>query len=92
MTTEAEFWKLAAQKGLPRFRFLRRPPAIEDIDREFLGTRLEAEWAAALKSNMQTRDEIWPFRFHVRGFLGMRRGYVVLRNGTPIGGIVVEVS
>src|SRR5262249_46109539 len=91
MTAEAEFWEQAARQGLPRFRFFRRPLAPERLGRELLGTFLEAEWRS-LKARIQPGDQIWPFNFHVRRYLGMRRGYLVLRQGRPVGGVVTEVS
>jgi hypothetical protein len=89
--TEIEFWEQAARKGLPRWRFFRRPIPPEVLDRQILGTALEVEWQT-LKSQMQQGDEVWPFEFHTRPSLGMRRGYLVLRAGHPVGGIVTEVS
>ena len=41
---------------------------------------------------MEPGDEVWPFCLHVRKYLGMRSGYVVLRGGITIGGIITEVS
>lgn len=91
MTEEAQLWQQAAQQGLPWFRFLRRPLALEQLDSKFQGTRLEGEWLR-LRSRMKSGDQVWPFEFHVRRYLGLRRGYVVLRDGRPIGGVVTEVS
>jgi hypothetical protein len=91
MSVELEFWEQAVLKGLPWFRFLRRPILPEQLDREFIGTRLEADWLD-LKTQMQPGDKLWPFEFHVRKFLGMRTGYVRLRQGRPVGGIVTVVS
>lgn len=88
---ETEFWNLVVQRGLPRFRFVRRstPPAI--LDGRFLGGHLHSDWEN-LKAQMLPGDEIWPFEFHARAFLGLRRGYVVVRGGRPVGGIVTELS
>jgi hypothetical protein len=91
MMAEAEFWEQAARTGLPRFRFFRRSLSPERLDRELLGTNLAADWQA-LKARMQPGDRIWPFEFHVRRCLGMRRGYLVLRQGRPVGGVVTMVS
>ena len=91
MAANDEFWELAARKGLPWFRFLRRSISTEQLDRELLGSRLEDEWLK-LRSRMQPGDQLWPFEFHVRRFLGMRRGYLLLRRGRPIGGVVTAVS
>jgi hypothetical protein len=89
--SEQLFWTEAARKGLPRFRFLRRSTTVDELDRLCQGTRLEAEWER-LKASLQPGDRIWPFSFNVRAYLGLREGYVVLRNGKPIGGIVMTVS
>lgn len=91
MNTETELWERAAREGLPRFRFFRRPLSIEQLDSKMLGSRLEAEWRA-LKTRLLPGDQIWPFEFHLRPYLGMRRGYLVLRQGYPLGGVVTEVS
>lgn len=88
---ELAFWRQAANRGLPRLRWLRRSVAPEKLDNMLTGTRLEEEWLH-LKVRMQPRDQIWPFEFHVRRYLGMRRGFLVLRNGQPIGGVVTEKS
>ena len=91
MKAEAEFWLEASQKGLPWFRFLRRALSTDQLDRELLGTRLEDEWLR-IRSQMKPGDQIWPFEFHVHRYLGMRRGYLILRRGQPVGGVVTEVS
>jgi hypothetical protein len=91
VTADTDFWEQAARKGLSRFRFLRRPLPLEQLDRELLGTRLEVEWLE-LRSRMEPGDQIWPFEFHVRRYLGMRQGYLVLRRGRPMGGVVTVVS
>lgn len=91
MTTEIEFWIQVASNGVPWFRRFRRSVPIEQLDREMSGSRLESEWMR-LKSSLEPHDKIWPFQFNVRKHLGMRRGYIVLRNGKPIGGLAIEVS
>ena len=88
---ESAFWKQVARKGLPRFRFIRRPLSPERVDRESMGSRLEREWLE-LRSQMQPGDQLWPFTFHIRGYLGMRRGYLLLRRNQPVGGVLTEVS
>lgn len=88
---EQQFWDRAARQGLPWFLFLRRSIPSEVLDARFSGTRIEESWNS-LKLEMQAGDKIWPFKFHMRPFLGMRSGYIVLRKGRPIGGIVTVVS
>ena len=90
MDSEEVFWNLAVSKGLPWFRFFRRSIPVGQLDSEFQG-QLKPEWES-LKANMQVGDEIWPFRFYMRATLGMRSGYIVLRRGKPIGGIITLVS
>jgi len=89
MTTEDAFWQ-KAMSGLPRFRWLRRPTPVAELDALFNG-RLRAEWEA-LKMRIEPGDQIWPFELNVRSYLGLRKGYLVLRRGKPIGGIVHIVS
>ena len=91
MPEEAAFWKLVVQKGLPRMKFLRRSTPPEVLDHRFSGTRLQVEWEK-LKAQMQPGDKIWPFDFNLRPYLGLRRGYILLRRGQPVHGIVTEVS
>ena len=85
---EAKFWNLVAKRGLPQWRWLRKPKTIEEIEGELAGWN---EWKV-LKSRLREGDQIWPFHFQVRSYLGDREGYVVLRDGKPIGGVVVSVS
>ncbi|WP_425395215.1 hypothetical protein [Aeoliella sp.] len=89
--SDRDFWSIAARKGIPRFRWFRRSIRAEVLDRQFNGSHLEDDWQA-LKSRMLPGDQIWPFEFHVRRYLGMRKGYLVLREGKPLGGIVTIVS
>ena len=91
MNVETEFWEQAVRDGLPWFRFLRRPIPPAQLDQEFLGTKLEADWLQ-LKAQIQHGDELWPFEFTVRKFLGIRKGYVLLRHCKPVSGIVTIVS
>ena len=89
--TEADFWEQAARKGLPWFRWLRRSVPIAELDDTFQDGRLREEWKQ-LKEQIQPGDQVWPFAFHMRSYLGLRKGYLVLRRSKPIGGIVTEVS
>jgi hypothetical protein len=87
MGYDAAFWK-QAMRGLPWFRFLRRSLTTSLLD-ELLGDW--DEWLE-LKAKIEPGDKIWPFEIHVRSYLGMRKGFLVLRCGKPIGGIVGIVS
>jgi hypothetical protein len=91
MSSETAFWEQAARKGLPWFRFLRLPLLPEDLDRKLLGTRLEGEWLR-LKEQIQPGDQLWPFEFNVRAYLGLRQGYLLLRRGRAGGGVVTIAS
>ncbi len=72
---DIEFWHQAAQRGLPRFRFLRKCLTVEELDRRDWGLSSD-EWQR-LKQRIEPGDQIWPFRFHVRSYLGLREGYIV---------------
>jgi hypothetical protein len=89
MDAKDDFW-VQAMKGLPTCKFLRRPVPIAELDSQCQG-RLKADWEN-LKAKMVPGDQIWPFKLDVRSHLGMRRGFLVLRCGKPIGGIVTLVS
>ena len=89
MGDDTAFWK-QAMKGLPWFRFLRQPVKVVELD-DLFKEGLREEWHA-LKSKIEPGDKIWPFEIQVRQYLGMRKGYLVLRRGEPIGGIIHIVS
>ncbi len=89
--SDTGFWEFVAQQGLPRLRFFRRPTRPESLDRKFIGSWLQADWEN-VKAQIQPGDEIWPFEINVRRYLGLRRGYILLRQGRPVRGIVTEAS
>lgn len=91
MADETEFWEDAARRGLPALRFLRRPLRPEQLDGMLIGSHLEGEWLR-LKDKIQPGDQLWPFELNVRRYLGLRRGYLLLRRGRPVGGVVTVVS
>ena len=91
MEKDGALWDQAARKGLPWFRSLRRPLSAKHLDQEFSGSRLEGDWLR-LKKQIQPGDQLWPFEFSVRGYLGLRKGYVLLRRGRPVDGLVTVVS
>ncbi len=88
---EQDFWEEAARKGLPRFRFFRQSLAIDQIEKQFLGSRIESDWLR-LKAKLQPGDKLWPFEFEVRSCLGLRRGYIAIRRAKPIGGVITVLS
>jgi hypothetical protein len=90
LQAQNEFWQ-AARHGLPWFRFLRRSIKPAVLDQQLQSPTLIAEWQT-LRSQMQPGDKIWPFEFHVRSYLGLRRGYLVMRKGQPLGGVITVVS
>jgi hypothetical protein len=88
---ETEFWQFVARKGLPRFRWLRRPLRPEQLDDRFRQTQLEGQWLQ-LRETLLPDDEIWPFSLASINRWGFRKGFVVLRSGEAIGGIICLVS
>lgn len=81
--TEEDFWAQAG-KHAPWFS---SPLSVEEID-ELLG-----DWPKwlELKDSLKTGDRILPFAFNV-GTMAMRQGYVVVRDGRPVGGVVTLLS
>lgn len=81
------FWRLAV-KGVPfTFRFLGRNLTIEALEPELSNNN---QWHQA-KQLYRTGDRIWPFVVNP-DTLGMRLGYIVVRNGTPITGVITQIS
>jgi hypothetical protein len=87
VTSEQEFWKLAARVGLPRFRIFRRPLSVAQVEAEM---GLLTGWQA-VKQSLRTGDKIWPFEFN-RYSSGYRKGIVVMRGGEAVTGILTTVS
>jgi hypothetical protein len=83
-SNEDEFWALVVRHGLPRFRFFRRSAALAELET----TLHSPEWQK-LRALIQPGDKIWPFCFPgKRRYWGNKYGYVVLRRGKFVGGIV----
>jgi hypothetical protein len=83
--SDGEFWSLVMREGLPRFRWARRPLRLAAID-EVLGGH--PDWPA-LRARVAAGDAVWPFRLpRSRRAWGHREGFVVLRRGRLLGGIV----
>jgi hypothetical protein len=80
---DEDLW-IAGSKHIPYFS---SALPIEEID-PLLGT-LE-EWAA-LRGMIHADDKIFPFAMNV-DTMAMRLGYVVLRRGKPVGGVVMISS
>lgn len=85
--TDEEFWRAAARSAGVRYRFFKWSLTIEQIDAEIA---LNPDWME-LKKTLKPGDLIWPFEFN-QNTLAYRKGFVVIRNRTPIGGIVTLVS
>jgi hypothetical protein len=87
--SQAEFWSLVVRYGLPRFRWLRRPIPLPDADAALGG---HPDWPR-LRAQMTAGDAVWPFRYpRSRLAWGHREGFVVLRQGRLVGGIVTVAS
>jgi hypothetical protein len=86
---EVEFWALVLRRGLPRFRWLRRPVRLAAADATLRG---HPDWPA-LRARVAVGDAIWPFRLpRSRRVWGHREGFVVLRRGRLVGGVITLVS
>jgi hypothetical protein len=81
--TEEEFW-IVASKRIPLFS---RPLTVEEVDRAYDHSK---QWIS-LRAQLQAGDTIHPFAINV-DTMAMRLGYVVLRKGKAIGGVVVVLS
>ena len=81
------FWHLAV-KGVPfTFRFFGRNLTIEELEPELANNN---QWQEA-KQLYRAGDRIWPFVINP-DTLGMRLGYIVVRNRNPITGVITLVS
>jgi hypothetical protein len=86
---EEEFWSQVMRHGLPRFRWFRRPVAVDEVD-VALGER--PDWIK-LRWKVIPGDVIWPFRYpRSRRVWGHHEGFVVLRAGRLVGGVVTISS
>lgn len=87
--SETEMWELIVRHGLPRFRWLRRSVPLSVADATLDN---HPEWPA-LRAQLAPGDAIWPFRYpRSRRVWGHREGFVVLRRGRFVGGIISVVS
>lgn len=91
---EAIFWSDMAKHGLPWLRCFRRPITVDEIESSRPAILNHPDWSR-LKSELKPGGEIWPFRYPRWNTIkawGFRIGYLVLRQGTPVGGVVTMVS
>jgi len=77
--SEAEFWLRAAENAPWTYRWF--------------GRTLERSMLAELDASIEVRpsDLIWPFEFN-HNTLAYRKGYVVVRNGVGVNGVITELS
>ena len=85
--TEDQLWRVAANCVPFRYRWLKATLTVDAIDSEL--EALDA-WPD-LRRRIADGDRICPFEINADS-TSMRRGYVVLRAGQPIGGVVTLVS
>jgi hypothetical protein len=85
--SEAMLWSQAARHAPLLYRLFRRSVAVADLDARLNDFR---EWQQ-LKTQLLPDDLIWPFTFN-QGTLAMRQGFVVIRSGKPVAGLVTIVS
>jgi hypothetical protein len=84
---EAQFWPEAMRHAPISYRWLGSSVSLDEIDAEL---RTSSEWSAVRK-RYQHGDRIWPFIINP-DTMAMRLGYVIVRNGKPVAGIITIVS
>ncbi len=85
--SEAELWREAMRHVPLSCRWFGRSVAVSELDAQF-GDWLE--WRSARKL-VREGDRIWPFLINP-WTMAMRKGYVIVRDGKPIGGVLTELS
>ena len=85
--TERQFWSVAASRAPLAYRWFGRSIAVAELDAQYPDFD---QWLE-LRANVQSTDRIWPFTINPNS-MAMRRRFVVVRDGSPIGGIVTIVS
>lgn len=81
------FWRIAMRHAPISFRWFGRSINFDDISAVY--SRWD-EWQMAAKQ-WQPGDRIWPFKFN-EFTMAFRAGYVIVRNGEPVTGVVVLLS
>ena len=85
--TKESLWAAAA-KGVPfRFRWFNQSLSIESLNVELANC---SDWID-LRRRLRSGDRICPFTIN-KNTLSMRQGYVVLRKGKPVDGIITLMS
>ena len=85
--TEDGLWAAAATRVPFSYKWLRRSVSLDAMDSEFGHF---AQWIA-LREHVLPTDRICPFIINPNS-LAMRKGFVVIRAGKPMGGIVTIMS
>ena len=85
--TEETLWREAARHIPFSYGWTGRSRLIPDLDVELSGN---PDWKV-LKNSIQAGDRICPFEINPETS-AMRRGYVVIRSGEPVGGIITVSS
>jgi hypothetical protein len=84
---EEQLWNEAMRHAPIRYRWFRRSLSFEEIDKELDGF---GQWLTT-REKYRPGDKIWPFVLNF-DTLAMRCGYVLVRRGTVVGGVVTLVS
>lgn len=84
---ESTLWRAAAWTVPFSYRWLGRSLSIADVDSQLTDF---SDWQE-LRVSIRAGDRICPFEIN-RNTMAMRRGFVVLRRGNPIGGVVTISS
>lgn len=82
-----EFWRQAMRHSPVSFRWFGRSLNPDDLAEELSGRE---QWRIAMEQ-YQAGDKIWPFIINPNT-LAMRLGYIIVRDGKPVTGVVTLVS
>lgn len=85
--TEEHLWQEAVRHAPPSYRWFGRSLRIDDVEQEL---RHCPAWQQ-MKERIQPGDKIWPFVINP-WTMAMRVGYVVVRHGKPVAGVVTALS
>ena len=85
--TEHGLWAAAASRTPFAYRWLGRSVSPDALDAEFGDFQ---QWLD-LRPQLETSDRICPFTINPHTS-AMRQGFVVIRGGKPLGGIITIVS
>ena len=90
---EEQLWREAMRHAPLSYRWFGRSLTVVEIDEDRAIDGLPRDWPAwrTVKEQLQPGDKIWPFVVNP-WTMAMRAGYVVVRRGKPITGVVTVVS